>query len=129
MLPMSPTRRPIVPPSSRSFRMRTSSSFRTRLHTHRQIDEAQDQGGPAFQDDWEKAEREQARTMPPGPERNVAMKQAGILRNAAEYRCLKHWRYQQTARQLLTKSVACSHRSVGAPSVIKNTHGRKVSMA
>jgi len=27
---------------------------------------------------------EQARTMPPGPERNVAMKQAGILRNAAE---------------------------------------------
>jgi len=27
---------------------------------------------------------EQARTMPPGPERNVAMKQAGVLRNAAE---------------------------------------------
>ena len=27
---------------------------------------------------------EQARTMPPGPERNVAMKQAGILRNAAD---------------------------------------------
>jgi hypothetical protein len=27
---------------------------------------------------------EQARTMPPGPERNEAMKQAGILRNAAE---------------------------------------------
>jgi hypothetical protein len=26
---------------------------------------------------------ERARTMPPGPERNVAMKQAGILRNAA----------------------------------------------
>ena len=28
-----------------------------RLHTHRQIDEAQYQGGRAFQDDWEKAER------------------------------------------------------------------------
>jgi hypothetical protein len=27
---------------------------------------------------------EQARTMPPGPEPNEAMKQAGILRNAAE---------------------------------------------
>jgi hypothetical protein len=27
---------------------------------------------------------EQARTMPPGPERNEAMKQAGILRNAAD---------------------------------------------
>ena len=27
---------------------------------------------------------EEARTMPPGPERNEAMKQAGILRNAAE---------------------------------------------
>lgn len=27
---------------------------------------------------------EQARTMPPGPERNEAMKHAGILRNAAE---------------------------------------------
>src|SRR5450432_3377458 len=28
-----------------------------RMHTHRQIDEAQYQGGRAFQDDWEKAER------------------------------------------------------------------------
>src|SRR5258707_6264697 len=28
-----------------------------RLHTHRQIDEAQYQGGRAFQGDWEKAER------------------------------------------------------------------------
>jgi Domain of unknown function (DUF6456) len=28
-----------------------------RLHTHRQIDEAQYQGGRAFQSDWEKAER------------------------------------------------------------------------
>ena len=28
-----------------------------RLHTHRQIDEAQYQGGRAFQEDWEKAER------------------------------------------------------------------------
>jgi hypothetical protein len=28
-----------------------------RLHTHRQIDEAQYRGGRAFQDDWEKAER------------------------------------------------------------------------
>src|SRR5229473_2214359 len=28
-----------------------------RLHTHRQIDEAQYQGGRAFQYDWEKAER------------------------------------------------------------------------
>ena len=28
-----------------------------RLHTHRQIDEAQYQSGRAFQDDWEKAER------------------------------------------------------------------------
>jgi hypothetical protein len=28
-----------------------------RLHSHRQIDEAQFQGGRAFQDDWEKAER------------------------------------------------------------------------
>src|ERR1700704_5063957 len=28
-----------------------------RLHTHHQIDEAQYQGGRAFQDDWEKAER------------------------------------------------------------------------
>jgi hypothetical protein len=28
-----------------------------RLHSHRQIDEAQYQGGRAFQDDWEKAER------------------------------------------------------------------------
>jgi hypothetical protein len=28
-----------------------------RLHTHRHIDEAQYQGGRAFQDDWEKAER------------------------------------------------------------------------
>jgi hypothetical protein len=28
-----------------------------RLHTHRQIDEAPYQGGRAFQDDWEKAER------------------------------------------------------------------------
>jgi hypothetical protein len=28
-----------------------------RLHTHRQIDEAQYQGGRAFQDDWERAER------------------------------------------------------------------------
>src|SRR5207302_2390827 len=29
----------------------------SRLHTHRQIDEAQYQGGRAFQDDWEQAER------------------------------------------------------------------------
>jgi hypothetical protein len=28
-----------------------------KLHSHRQIDEAQYQGGRAFQDDWEKAER------------------------------------------------------------------------
>lgn len=28
-----------------------------RLHAHRQLDEAQYQGGRAFQDDWEKAER------------------------------------------------------------------------
>src|ERR1700735_3424557 len=28
-----------------------------KLHSHRQIDEAQYQGGGAFQDDWEKAER------------------------------------------------------------------------
>src|SRR5476651_2055958 len=28
-----------------------------RLHSHRQVDEAQYQGGRAFQDDWEKAER------------------------------------------------------------------------
>src|SRR6202171_1470023 len=28
-----------------------------RMHTHRQIDEAQYRGGRAFQDDWEKAER------------------------------------------------------------------------
>jgi hypothetical protein len=28
-----------------------------RLHSHHQIDEAQYQGGRAFQDDWEKAER------------------------------------------------------------------------
>jgi hypothetical protein len=28
-----------------------------RMHTHRQIDEAQYQGGRAFQDDWERAER------------------------------------------------------------------------
>ena len=28
-----------------------------RLHSHRQIDEAQYQGGRAFQNDWEKAER------------------------------------------------------------------------
>src|SRR5271154_5565469 len=28
-----------------------------RLHSHRQIDEAQYHGGRAFQDDWEKAER------------------------------------------------------------------------
>src|ERR1700739_759236 len=28
-----------------------------RLHSHRQIDEAQFQGGRAFQNDWEKAER------------------------------------------------------------------------
>jgi hypothetical protein len=28
-----------------------------RLHSHRQIDEAQYQGGRSFQDDWEKAER------------------------------------------------------------------------
>src|ERR1700738_3438347 len=28
-----------------------------RMHSHRQIDEAQFQGGRAFQDDWEKAER------------------------------------------------------------------------
>src|SRR5258707_15193149 len=28
-----------------------------RLHSHRQIDDAQYQGGRAFQDDWEKAER------------------------------------------------------------------------
>ena len=28
-----------------------------RLHSHRQIDEAQYQGGRAFQDDWEQAER------------------------------------------------------------------------
>src|SRR5258707_14726563 len=28
-----------------------------RLHSHRQIDEAQYQGGRAFQSDWEKAER------------------------------------------------------------------------
>jgi hypothetical protein len=28
-----------------------------RLHTHHQVDEAQYQGGRAFQDDWEKAER------------------------------------------------------------------------
>ena len=28
-----------------------------RLHSHRQIDEAQYRGGRAFQDDWEKAER------------------------------------------------------------------------
>src|ERR1700704_6372785 len=30
---------------------------RARLHSHRQIDEAQYQGGRAFQNDWEKAER------------------------------------------------------------------------
>lgn len=29
---------------------------------------------------------EQARTMPPGPERTEAMKKAGILRNAADLR-------------------------------------------
>src|SRR3979490_1699481 len=28
-----------------------------RLHSHRQVDEAQYQGGRAFQSDWEKAER------------------------------------------------------------------------
>src|SRR5271169_5684599 len=28
-----------------------------RLHSHHQVDEAQYQGGRAFQDDWEKAER------------------------------------------------------------------------
>src|ERR1700683_1202111 len=28
-----------------------------RLHSHRHVDEAQYQGGRAFQDDWEKAER------------------------------------------------------------------------
>src|ERR1700680_4054776 len=39
----------------------TLRSIRTdplgKLHSHRQIDEAQYQGGRAFQDDWEKAER------------------------------------------------------------------------
>src|SRR5450631_4925125 len=30
---------------------------RARLHTHHQIDEAQYQGGRAFQNDWERAER------------------------------------------------------------------------
>lgn len=34
------------------------------------------------------AELEQARGMPPGPERTEAMKKAGILRNAAEIRGL-----------------------------------------
>src|ERR1700738_2227758 len=33
------------------------SDPRGRFHSHRQIDEAQYQGGRAFQDDWEKAER------------------------------------------------------------------------
>jgi hypothetical protein len=35
-----------------------------------------------------RAALEQARTMPPGPKRNEAMKQAGILRNAAELQCI-----------------------------------------
>src|SRR3979490_454624 len=37
-----------------------------RLHSHRQIDEAQYQGGRAFQDDWEKAERGPRAVAPPG---------------------------------------------------------------
>jgi hypothetical protein len=35
-----------------------------------------------------RAALEQARTMPPGPKRNEAMKQAGILRNAAALQCI-----------------------------------------
>src|SRR6266550_4542307 len=45
MLPMSPTRRPIVPPSSRSFRMRTSSSLRRHLQGGRRIGEG---AGPSY---------------------------------------------------------------------------------
>jgi hypothetical protein len=41
--------------SSRCARSATISLGK--LHSHRQIDEAQYQGGRAFQDDWEKAER------------------------------------------------------------------------
>jgi len=38
-----------------------------KLHSHRQLDEAQYQGGRAFQEDWEKAERgpQDARYAPP----------------------------------------------------------------
>ena len=36
---------------------RSATTPLARLHTHRQIDEAQYQGGRAFQHDWEKAER------------------------------------------------------------------------
>ena len=42
----------------RSSRCVRSATIRWgRLHSHRQIDEAQYQSGRAFQDDWEKAER------------------------------------------------------------------------
>ena len=47
--------------SSRATSIVTLRSIRNdplaRLHSHRQIDEAQYRGGRAFQDDWEKAER------------------------------------------------------------------------
>jgi hypothetical protein len=37
-----------------------------RLHSHRQIDEAQYRGGRAFQNDWERAERGRKRSIRPG---------------------------------------------------------------
>ena len=44
--------------AKRSSRCVRSATIRwAGLHSHRQIDEAQYQGGRAFQDDWEKAER------------------------------------------------------------------------
>jgi len=37
-----------------------------RMHSHHQIDEAQYQGGRAFQNDWEKAEADRRRSIPSG---------------------------------------------------------------
>ncbi|WP_377829696.1 hypothetical protein ACFKHW_09245 [Bradyrhizobium lupini] len=45
-------------PGEKIMAVRSIRSDRlSRLHAHRQIDEAQYRGGRAFQDDWEKAER------------------------------------------------------------------------
>jgi len=57
-----------------------------RLHSHRQIDEAQYQSGRAFQDDWEKAEVARRRSIRRGNMSTVD-RRASRSRSASARRC------------------------------------------